>query len=78
MFWLKSCPRCKGDLYEGFDPYGGYVACMQCGRYLTEEQEVALRHWPGNETLWNTSETATETGVGAATTADTNSLPLAA
>ena len=44
MFWLKCCPRCnKGDLYEGKDMYGRYVACLQCGYYLTEVEEVVLR-----------------------------------
>ena len=45
MFWLKSCPRCGGDLHEERDFYGGYVACIQCGVVLTEEQELALRAW---------------------------------
>jgi hypothetical protein len=43
MFWLKSCPRCKGDLYQDSDVYGIYVACFQCGHYLSMAEEVALR-----------------------------------
>ena len=31
MFWLKSCPRCSGDLYQDDDQYGCYVSCLQCG-----------------------------------------------
>ena len=42
MFWLKGCFRCKGDLYEGADIHGPYVACLQCGRNLTAEQEQSL------------------------------------
>jgi uncharacterized protein (DUF983 family) len=37
MFWVKSCPKCDtGDLYDGQDSYGRYMACLQCGHYLTE------------------------------------------
>jgi hypothetical protein len=43
MLWLKSCPHCKGDLYQGRDLYGCYVACFQCGHYLSIAEEVALR-----------------------------------
>lgn len=42
MFWLKCCPRCGGALYDGMDIYGRYIACLQCGHYLTPQQEVAL------------------------------------
>lgn len=44
MMWLKSCPRCNGDLYENEDPYGHYVSCVQCGYYLSEVEEVVLRY----------------------------------
>ncbi|MBM3941482.1 MAG: hypothetical protein FJ316_00875 [SAR202 cluster bacterium] len=45
MFWLKSCPKCtNGDLYESRDSFGSYVACLQCGYYLTQAEEVVLRY----------------------------------
>ena len=44
MFWLKCCPRCGGDLYDDRDQYGYYIACVQCGHYLTEAEEVLLKH----------------------------------
>lgn len=45
MIWLKSCPRCnEGDLYEERDLYGRFLACLQCGYYLTEAEEVVLRY----------------------------------
>jgi len=44
MFWLKCCPRCDGDVYQSTDRYGEYLACLQCGRYLTEAEEVVLRY----------------------------------
>ena len=36
MYWLKACQKCGGDLYEGKDMYGPFVACLQCGRYSSE------------------------------------------
>lgn len=45
MVCLKCCPRCNtGALYEGRDVYGSYIACLQCGYYLSEAEEVALRY----------------------------------
>ena len=44
MTWLKCCPRCNGDLCENKDSYGRYVACVQCGHYLSEMEEVVLRY----------------------------------
>ena len=43
MFWLKGCPRCHGDLYDNSDIYGSYIDCLQCGHYLTAEEDVCLR-----------------------------------
>ena len=43
MLWLKSCSRCRGDLFEGGDVYGAYVACAQCGKHLTDAEEGMLR-----------------------------------
>ncbi len=42
MLWLKGCPRCNGDLNEEGDMYGEYIACLQCGYYLSPLDEVAL------------------------------------
>ena len=42
MYWMKSCPRCEGDLFDGSDIYGRYVSCMQCGHYLTEAEEAEV------------------------------------
>jgi len=43
MFWLKGCPRCNGDLYEDKDIHGSYIACLQCSKYLTADDEAKLR-----------------------------------
>jgi DNA-directed RNA polymerase subunit M/transcription elongation factor TFIIS len=44
MFWLQSCPKCSGDLYEDRDQYGTYVCCIQCGQEVTAAEEVLLRY----------------------------------
>lgn len=49
MIYFKRCPRCNGDLHKAQDIYGSYVACLQCGYYLTDAEEVVLlyprSHW---------------------------------
>ena len=42
-FWLKSCPKCGGDLEEVDAPLETYVECVQCGPELTPGQEHVLR-----------------------------------
>lgn len=39
MMWLKSCPRCRGDLMLDSDYYGHYVSCIQCGASLDKSQQ---------------------------------------
>jgi hypothetical protein len=46
MIWLKSCPRCRGDLFMDSDYYGRFVSCIQCGATLdkrTGRSERALQ-----------------------------------
>ena len=31
MFYLKTCPKCKGDLYTDSDRYGWFISCLNCG-----------------------------------------------
>jgi hypothetical protein len=31
MLRLKSCPRCKGDIFIDRDHLGWYEQCIQCG-----------------------------------------------
>jgi hypothetical protein len=40
MFWLKGCPRCKGDLHEDKDKYGSYVSCLQCGYHRSNTSDI--------------------------------------
>jgi hypothetical protein len=50
MFWLKGCPRCKGDLYEDTDKYGRYVNCLQCGYHCIQTQGYSSLLAPDQET----------------------------
>ncbi len=43
MMWLKSCPRCRGDLVLDSDYYGNYVSCIQCGASLDKSQKTILQ-----------------------------------
>lgn len=31
MIYLKSCPKCHGDLYLDRDHHGPFRQCLQCG-----------------------------------------------
>ena len=31
MVYLKSCPKCLGDLTVSQDGYGTFISCLQCG-----------------------------------------------
>lgn len=46
MYWLKTCPRCHGDLHEvhyiAASETARDIVCMQCGYVLTAEQEKLL------------------------------------
>lgn len=43
MWWLRACSRCGGDLVDGDVGPEPDVACLQCGKVLTYEEEAALR-----------------------------------
>jgi hypothetical protein len=43
MYWITACPRCGGDLAEGRDINGRYIACLQCGHELTGSEEALVR-----------------------------------
>ena len=31
MLYVKSCPKCHGDMFLERDTYGPYQQCLQCG-----------------------------------------------
>ena len=37
MFYLKACPKCRGDLVVEQDFYGSFFRCFQCGLNLDVE-----------------------------------------
>lgn len=43
MVYLKSCPRCRGDLYTERDHRDRYIICLQCGHTLTSSEERLLQ-----------------------------------
>ena len=38
MLYLKSCPKCRGDMYLERDNFGSYRQCLQCGK--TEDTDA--------------------------------------
>ena len=42
MLYLKSCPRCKGDMNSNRDMYGEYRECLQCGNMIDIEKPSSL------------------------------------
>jgi len=46
MMWLKSCPRCHGDLVLDSDYYGSYVSCIQCGASLNRARRSYTQQRP--------------------------------
>jgi hypothetical protein len=31
MLYIKSCPRCRGDVHVDRDSWGAFAKCLQCG-----------------------------------------------
>ena len=44
MYWLRSCPRRSGDLFENSDNYGSYIDCFQCGHQIMAALEADIRY----------------------------------
>jgi len=47
MVYLKSCPRCRGDLFTERDHRDRYIICLQCGHTLTSSEETVLQFRAG-------------------------------
>ena len=43
MVYLKSCPKCLGDLTVAQDGYGTFISCLQCGFMKDMEVKGASR-----------------------------------
>ncbi|MDA1256314.1 MAG: hypothetical protein O3C10_00500 [Chloroflexi bacterium] len=37
--YLKSCPRCRGDIQLDTDQFGLYMECLQCGFLIRSKAE---------------------------------------
>lgn len=48
MVYLKSCPRCRGDLFTERDHRDRYITCLQCGHTLTTTEETVLQFRAGS------------------------------
>ena len=46
MIYFKACPKCHGDLFGDTDVYGPYIACAQCGHYLSAMDEARFAQSP--------------------------------
>ena len=42
VFWLKSCPKCGGDLYAESRDASVDVSCLQCGNVVTGQERLLL------------------------------------
>ena len=42
----KQCPKCRGDLFlqRDVEPYGDELRCLQCGKSLSRDELLALKH----------------------------------
>lgn len=53
-WWLHSCPRCGGDLYEDVYTEGEDVVCLQCG--IVMSRRAFVRDVPISERAGETSD----------------------
>ncbi|GEM_PF-6752070 len=41
--WGRCCPKCGGAIYsESYDGRDYDLCCLQCGKVLTQQEELAL------------------------------------
>ncbi len=43
LLYLKSCPRCTGDVHADSDMHGTFLKCLQCGFSKDLSPEMAAR-----------------------------------
>lgn len=46
--YLKTCPRCNGDMNSNRDIYGEYRLCIQCGHMIDIQRPTNLFTLPLN------------------------------
>lgn len=42
-WWMKACPKCRGDLFESRLLGDVEIGCLQCGYVVPREQGMALK-----------------------------------
>lgn len=47
MLYLKSCPRCAGDIQADSDMHGMFLKCLQCGFSKDLSPEMARNLFGG-------------------------------
>jgi hypothetical protein len=55
---LKSCPRCRGDVFLDRDQYGWYEQCLQCSYRRDLEVIVEVREKISQGSLGQAGESA--------------------
>ena len=49
MLYLKSCPRCAGDIHADSDMHGMFLKCLQCGFSKDLTPEIARNLFGGQK-----------------------------
>ena len=55
MLYLKSCPRCAGDINADSDMYGMFLKCLQCGFSKDLTPEMANNLFGGQDAALDTT-----------------------
>ena len=58
MLYLKSCPRCEGDVRYERDMYGSYLDCLQCGFSISSKNDGVEASAEGKSKVASGSEQA--------------------
>ena len=51
MLYLKSCPRCSGDINADSDMHGMFLKCLQCGFTKDLSPEMAKNLFGGSDAV---------------------------
>lgn len=43
-WWMKACPKCRGDLHEDRAWGEREIRCLQCGHVLNEPETQQMNH----------------------------------
>jgi hypothetical protein len=57
MLYLKSCPRCSGDINADSDMHGMFLKCLQCGFSKDLSPEMAKSLFGGPDAVGRVAAT---------------------